>query len=388
MGLRVVLALCLGCASLADAHATDRIVEPAQRRVFIAGDSTASAYGPERAPRQGWGMQLQSFLDPKAWSVRNHAQSGRSARSFIEQGWLDGIASDLRRDDVLLLQFGHNDAKLEDPSRYNEPREAFPAWLMRYVQLARQRGATPILVTPVARRKFDRGQLLDTHGLYAQAVRDLAARERIGLIDLNARSMDWLRALGDEPSKRFFMHVPEARSPNEAQADDTHLRDAGAAAVACFVVDEWKKLDQALATTVVRDTDCGAKPTSLSDRAAQAQSLVVLPRDAIVLCMQPGPHGGPGETVAYPMFADAKDMPFQFRRRVLRKGAGIGLHPHDHDEIYYVLAGRGRYFLDGREHAVAAGDALLTRAGSTHGILQDGDADLELLIVYLSRRMH
>lgn len=388
MRLRIALALCFWLACAAAAHAIDMHESMAPRRVFIAGDSTASDYGPERAPRQGWGMQLPSFLDAKAWSVRNHAQSGRSARSFIEQGWLDGIAKDLRRGDVLLVQFGHNDAKLEDPSRYNEPREAFPAWLMRYVRLARERGATPILVTPVARRKFDRGQLLDTHGLYVQAVRDLAAREGVGLIDLNARSMDWLRALGDEPSKRFFMHVPEARAPTEPQADDTHLRDAGAVAVACFVVDAWKTLDPALASTVVRDTDCGAKPSALVDRAAQSQPSVVLHSDAIVPRVQPGPHGGPGETVAFAMFADAKDMPFRFRRRVLRKDAGIGLHPHDHDEIYYVLAGRGRYFIDGREHAVAAGDALLTRAGSTHGILQDGEADLELLIVYLGRSAH
>lgn len=259
MRLRVALALCLWLACAIAAHANDMQESAGPRRVFIAGDSTASAYGPERAPRQGWGMQLQSFLDAKAWSVRNHAQSGRSSRSFIEQGWLDGIAKDLRRGDVLLVQFGHNDEKIEDPTRYNEPRDAFPAWLMRYVALARERGATPILITPVARRKFDRGQLLDTHGLYTQAVRDLAARERIGLIDLNARSMDWLRALGDEPSKRFFMHVPEARSPSEAQTDDTHLRDAGAVVVACLVVDEWKTLDPALASTVVRETDCGAQ---------------------------------------------------------------------------------------------------------------------------------
>ncbi|MBX3712138.1 MAG: cupin domain-containing protein [Lysobacter sp.] len=382
--MRLVLALCLACASLADARAADRITEPAPRRVFIAGDSTASDYGPERAPRQGWGMQLQSFLDPKAWSVRNHAQNGRSARSFIEQGWLDGIAKDLRAGDVLLVQFGHNDAKLEDPARYNEPHDAFPAWLMRYVALARERGATPILITPVARRKFDRGQLLDTHGLYTLAVRDLAAREGIGLIDLNARSMDWLRALGDEPSKLFFMHVPEARAPDQAQTDDTHLRDAGAVAVACFVVDGWKRLDPALASSVVRDTDCGAKPSSLADRAAQAHPSVILHRDAVVARVQPGPHGGPGETVAHPMFADAKDMPFQFRRRVLRKGAGIGLHPHDHDEIYYVLSGRGRYILDGVVHEVGAGDALLTRTGSTHSIQQAGDEDLVILIVYLS----
>ena len=53
------------------------------RQVFIAGDSTASHYGPERAPREGWGQQLQGFLDEDAYVVRNHAQSGRSSRSFI-----------------------------------------------------------------------------------------------------------------------------------------------------------------------------------------------------------------------------------------------------------------------------------------------------------------
>lgn len=230
--------------------------EPAPRRVFIAGDSTASAYGPERAPRQGWGQQLQTFLDPAAWEVRNHAQSGRSARSFIEQGWLDGIDKELRRNDVLLIQFGHNDEKVEDPSRYNEPRVAFPTWLMRYVRLARERGATPVLITPVARRKFDHGQLLDTHGLYAQAVRDLAAREHVALIDLNARSMDWLRALGDEPSKAFYMHVPEAQMSTLTNADDTHFRDRGAEVIACMVVDGWKRLDPTLSKQVIRNTVC------------------------------------------------------------------------------------------------------------------------------------
>ena len=137
------------------------------RQVFIAGDSTASHYGPERAPREGWGQQLQGFLDDDAYVVRNHAQSGRSSRSFIAEGWFDGMAKDMRSGDVLLIQFGHNDEKIEDPTRYNEPQRAFPQWLARYVALAREKGATPILVTPLARRKFERGskidQLLDTH---------------------------------------------------------------------------------------------------------------------------------------------------------------------------------------------------------------------------------
>lgn len=248
--------------TLALAPRSAHAAEPA-RRIFIAGDSTASEYGPDRAPRMGWGQVLQTYLDP-AWQVRNHAKSGRSARSFIEQGWLEPISRDLRAGDVLLVQFGHNDARQEDPARYSEPAAAFPQWLQRYVALARKRGATPLLLTPLARRKFDHGQLLDTHGLYTRAVRDLAEREQVGLIDLNALSMDWLRALGDGPSMQFFMHVAK-----QQQTDDTHLREQGAYAVACLVVQGWKQLEPTMASHVVRDTDCGAPASALADRTSR-----------------------------------------------------------------------------------------------------------------------
>ncbi|WP_183961629.1 cupin domain-containing protein [Chiayiivirga flava] len=344
-------------------------------RVFIAGDSTASTYGPERAPRTGWGQVLQTFLDPAAYEVRNHAQSGRSSRSFIEQGWLDGIDAELRAGDVLLIQFGHNDEKIEDSARYTEPREAFARWLLRYVTLARERGATPILVTPVARRVFDHGQLLDTHGVYGDAVRALARREKVALIDLQARSMDWLRALGDAASKPFYMHVPA-----QQQADDTHFQRHGAVAVACFVVDEWKRLDPHLAPHVVRDTDCGARATARADRDAQrAPSAIEHERDIAI--EQPGPHGGAGITTAHPFFRDS-GLPFALRKRVLHAGAGIGLHQHDKDEVYYIVSGRGLYILDGALHDVGAGDALLTRPGSTHAIRQVGDEDLVILLAY------
>ena len=345
------------------------------RQVFIAGDSTASQYGTERAPREGWGQQLQTFLDD-SYVVRNHAQSGRSSRSFIDQGWFDGIAKEIKKGDVLLIQFGHNDEKIEDPTRYNEPAQAFPQWLMRYVTLAREKGATPILITPLARRKFDHGQLLDTHGLYSQAVRALAEREQVGLIDLNRDSMDWLRALGEMPSKDFFMHVPA-----QNQTDDTHLQHRGAVTVACLVVAGWKQLDPGLQQHVVRDTDCGARSTALSDRTTQANpSLVIHERDIAV--QQPGPHGGTGTTTAYPFFKDAPATSFEFRKRVLHPGASIGFHQHDKDEIYYVISGTGIYTLDGKDHAVAPGNAMLTRPGSTHAIRQTGDEDLVLLINY------
>jgi lysophospholipase L1-like esterase/mannose-6-phosphate isomerase-like protein (cupin superfamily) len=348
---------------------------PPPRQVFIAGDSTASEYGPERAPREGWGQALDSFLDD-GFVVRNHAKSGRSSRSFIEQGWFDGIASGIKAGDVLLIQFGHNDAKNEDPARYNEPQHAFPQWLTRYVDLARQRGATPILITPVAVRRFEGNKPVDTHGPYAQAVRDLAAAQGIGLIDLSRSSMDWLRALGEAPSRDYYMHVPE-----QQQADDVHFQHRGAVAIACLVVDGWKRLDPSLAQHVTRDTDCGAPATALADLAGQRHpSLIVSERELAV--DQPGPHGGGGKTTAYPFFRDAPDLQFEFRKRVLHKGAGIGLHQHHKDEIYYVLSGSGRYVLDGQQREVGPGDAMLTRPGSSHAIHQTGEEDLVLLIMY------
>ncbi len=145
--LHPILAMLLALGPLAVGKAE---AATGARNVFIAGDSTASEYGPERAPREGWGQQLQSYLNPDAYVVQNHAQSGRSSRSFIEEGWLKPIEQAIGPGDVLLIQFGHNDEKLEDPTRYNEPATAFPTWLQRYIDLARQHGATHLEMGVVA----------------------------------------------------------------------------------------------------------------------------------------------------------------------------------------------------------------------------------------------
>jgi lysophospholipase L1-like esterase/quercetin dioxygenase-like cupin family protein len=347
----------------------------APQRVFIAGDSTAAEYGPERAPQAGWGQALQSYLDPAAWEVRNHAKGGRSARSFIEEKRLDAIAAELKPGDVLLIGFGHNDAKVEDPTRYNDPDQAYPQYLMQYVQLARDKRATPVLVTPAARLIYDFGSLLDTHGRYTQAMKQLAEREQVALIDLNERSSQWIRALGEQGARPYFLFVPE-----QNKADGTHFSVAGATAVACLVVREWVALQPEVKGSLKRDIDCDVTaPAGQGGDPAKA-SRVVHERDIGVA--QPGPHGGAGPTTAYPFFADEKDLPFVMRKRVLHKGAGIGLHPQHKDEIYYIVSGRGSYVLDGKQYDVAAGDALLTRVGSSHALQQVGEEDLVVLLGY------
>ena len=356
-------ALCL--AGIATANA-------APPRVFIAGDSTASAYPPERAPREGWGMQLQHYLADGV-EVHNDAQSGRSARSFVEQGWLDAIAAELGRGDVLLIQFGHNDAKVEDPTRYSEPMDEYPRWLMRHVELVRERGATPVLLTPVARRKFDGSQLLDTHGPYPQAVRELARRENVALVDLNALSMDWLRHVGDAGSRPYFMHVPAQK-----QADDTHFSAAGARLVACLVAAGWRAADAGAPVRAVTPEDCHRVEAPAS--AQLSPSVVVNERD--IASRQPGPHEGEGTTTAYPFFAGATGFDLVFRKRALHPGATIGAHVNDKDEIYYVLSGRGELTLNGATREVGPGDAILTRNGDSHALRQLGDDDLVIFIVF------
>ena len=169
--------------------------------------------------------------------------------------------------------------------------------------------------------------------------------------------------------------------PEQNQAT-TSTAGAARDGSACLV-SGWKPVRSSLASHVIRDTDCGARPTALADLAAQAHpSAVVHSKD--LAKTQPGPHGGAGNTTAYPFFADAPGMPFQFRKRALHKGAGIGLHQHDKAEIYYVISGRGRYVLDGKVYDVGVGDAMLTRPGSTHSLQQTGDEDLVILITYLA----
>ena len=100
---------------------------------------------------------------------------------------------------------------------------------------------------------------------------------------------------------------------------------------------------------------------------------------------QPGPHEGTGVTTAYPFFEDAAGFDIVFRQRALHPGASIGKHLNDKDEIYYVLAGCGELTLDGTRRDVRPGDAVLTRAGSTHALRQIGGEDLVIIVVYPRR---
>jgi DNA sulfur modification protein DndE len=208
-------------------------------KVFLAGDSTMSDK-PLDLPERGWGMALGAQLDP-AVKVDNRAMNGRSTRSFIDEGRWAKLTGDLSAGDFVIIQFAHNDEKKEDPKRYTDPATSFRDNLRRFIVETRARGATPILATPVCRRKFDReGKLVPTHGAYPEAVRAVAKEENAPLLELEQATARWLQAEGDEPSRRFFMWIAPGTHPKipDGRKDDTHFVAAGAEAVAALAAAE------------------------------------------------------------------------------------------------------------------------------------------------------
>ncbi|GAA2989738.1 rhamnogalacturonan acetylesterase [Streptomyces fulvorobeus] len=201
---------------------------PRPRTLHIAGDSTAARKYADAAPETGWGMALPFFLGHGV-EVANHAVNGRSSRSFIEEGRLDVLLAGVGEGDLVLVQFGHNDAKSADPTRYTEPWSTYQDHLRRYVDGARARGALPVLATPVERRRFDAGgTALPTHGEYPAAMRALAEEEDVALADIQAGSLALWQELGAERTKAYFNWTP-------AEQDNTHFNPPGAIAVARLV---------------------------------------------------------------------------------------------------------------------------------------------------------
>ncbi|QAY59079.1 rhamnogalacturonan acetylesterase [Microbacterium protaetiae] len=201
-------------------------------RIVITGDSTACDYPAELAPRTGWGQALATH---EGLDVVNHALSGASTRSFIAAGLLDAALGDLGPDDLLLVCFGHNDGKPDE--RYSDPDAAFPANLRRFVAGARERAATPVLLTPIERRHFVDGRLVSTHGRYPDQTRAVARDEGTALIDLTLATAEVWQRQGVEGSKSSFLWLEPGQWPGHPAGahDDTHLSAAGAALVADIV---------------------------------------------------------------------------------------------------------------------------------------------------------
>ena len=221
--------------------------------VYLIGDSTMSIKEVKDYPETGWGMPFAYFFDESV-EVENHAKNGRSTKSFIIENRWQPVADSLQPGDYVFIQFGHNDEVKSKVGRYTTPEE-YRANLSRFVEESRSKGAKPILLTPVGRRKFNEaGQVQGTHEQYSAIVRDLARDLQVPLIDMDKKSQALLQEWGPEKSALLYMHLEPGEHPNypEGVADDTHFNELGARKMAQLVLAEIRKMDLDLANRIVK----------------------------------------------------------------------------------------------------------------------------------------
>jgi len=211
--------------------------------IHLMGDSTMAEKDLSKGtPERGWGMMFQNFLDRDV-TVINYAQNGRSTKSFRDLGLWDKVEAAIQPGDYVFIQFGHNDSKQDDSTRYAAPWGAYQDNLRTFVDGVRAKGGTPVLLTPVARRWFKDGKLdRGCHGDYPAAMKAVAEEKGVTLLDITTPTLDWIEGLGDEASRPYFMHLEPykwACAP-EGKTDNTHTVAAGARKVTEIVCSKIK----------------------------------------------------------------------------------------------------------------------------------------------------
>lgn len=212
--------------------------------LYTIGDSTmANKKDPDKNPEHGWAQVLQSFFKDDIVVV-NKAVNGRSTKSFINEKRWDSICKKLKKGDYVFIEFGHNDEKIEDSTRYTNPHTTYRYNLIRFVKDSREKGAIPVLLTSIARRNFnEKGVLVPTHGDYPLETRLTAQEYKVPFIDLEYYTELLEQSYGPEKSKQLHLHFKAGENPyyDKDKADDTHLSLLGATKIAQIVINQIKQ---------------------------------------------------------------------------------------------------------------------------------------------------
>jgi lysophospholipase L1-like esterase len=210
--------------------------------LYTIGDSTmADKIKPDENPEKGWCQVLPSFFDLNKITIDNRAVNGRSTKSFINEKRWEAVYKSLKKGDYVFIQFGHNDEKVADSTRYTNPHTTYRHNLIRFVTETREKGAIPVLFSSIARRNFnEHGVLVGTHGDYPLETRLVAQEYQVPFIDLEYFSEQLEQAYGPEKSKELHLHFKAGEHPYypEGKADDTHLSMKGATEIAKIVITE------------------------------------------------------------------------------------------------------------------------------------------------------
>lgn len=222
-------------------------------KIFLAGDSTCAIKETKAYPETGWGMPFVSFWDSTV-TVVNRAKNGRSTKSFIKEGLWKSIMDEVKEGDYVIIQFGHNDAAKDKGERYATP-DTFKMNLSKFINETREKKATPILFTPVSRRKFDKdGNAIETHKEYSALVKEVVKEENVLFFDLDEKSRALYQQFGEANSKLLFLQLEPGEHPNypDGKVDNTHFNELGARLIAQLILKELKKLNIELTERIVK----------------------------------------------------------------------------------------------------------------------------------------
>lgn len=220
------------------------------KTIYIAGDSTVQTYRASYAPQQGWGAFLGDYFDEKV-NIENHAIAGRSSKSFYDNGRLDTILNKISEGDYLLVQFGINDSAASNAERYaptcgNVPgtEGSYEFYMAKYIEGAKAKGATPILITPTLSLKNNtNGKFTASYTNYTDSVKKLANYYKIPYIDLNGLMVDHYNSIGYDNAYKYHMC-------STGSNDMTHFTETGANAVAGLIAGAVKKLNIDISSNV------------------------------------------------------------------------------------------------------------------------------------------
>jgi lysophospholipase L1-like esterase len=229
-------------------------LNPALPTLFIAGDSTAARGRGER--QQGWGVPFAGYFDPAKVNVANRARGGRSSRTYITEGLWDQLLADLKAGDIVLIQFGHNDAGAlnnEPPpplrargtipglgeetkeidnvlTKKHEVVHTFGWYMRKMIADAKAKGATPIVLGLTVRDIWNNGRIERGPGRYSGWSYEIAKAAKVPFVDLTNAMADTFEAMGEEKTKELY---PQ---------DHTHFNAVGADLHAAAVVAGLKGL--------------------------------------------------------------------------------------------------------------------------------------------------
>ena len=220
--------------------------------VFLCGNSTV--VDQEDEPWASWGQMITRWFTSQV-AIANYAESGLSCTTFLAQLRLDKILTQLKKGDYVIVEFGHNDEKEKkagDGAWYSYSRN-----LKIFADRVRAAGGYIIFCTPTARRFFleDQKTISNTHGDYPEAMKTVARRESIPVIDLTQMSTAFYETLGFEGSKKSLVHYPANTFPGQDKplADNTHFNPFGAWEIAKMVVMGLKQINSPLADCLQTD---------------------------------------------------------------------------------------------------------------------------------------